>query len=528
MGSLLLFSYFNAQFGIGALVGCLLVCLLTSFGGMYYFSKFKEQLYQGRSTKKAHQEAAKRSIWPTIDASIIGIIIGLCIYGWVPSVVGKAGLILVLGSFFGGLSNLLVLRLEGYFLAGDAGVEKNFAKVYNVSPKNVPDVVKDEKPSYFGAFSKTDFGKHSKPIGIAMAVLALSSIVGISIFLGTTGNAYNYALTYSDTTVSHIEYRSETTAILPVNTTADLETKILDHIYEGESTTHISYNTVDLEENTIYMTDDAKKWNVHYYTIEWSSYYPIDKVGTFVVKEGTDQDQTFASLSDALTYATDYIIDSGLTDIKVNNVVGEVGQPSMGSIWLGLGVGALIATVYMCFRYRLSRGLASGVISLGSGLIVMGFFSLTRIATTPIASIAGIATTVLTLIASLFILSKEKELHRDSREKDKDSLLFRSLCLTTASSQASEDVMIYAFLSAFAFIWFMGFLPGTWKSIFLGCVVGLVILTIVVLTLLSPLSLSLAHGLSKVNINFRPKKKELGATKRSSEPEEAIFIGIND
>ena len=117
LASLILFSYFNVQFGVGAIVGLVLVALEAAFGGSYYFSKIKEQLYLGRSLKKAHQEGVKRALWPTIDAGLIGIILGLCVYSFVPDVVGKVGLMLVFGSFFAAVFNLLLLRLEGWFLA---------------------------------------------------------------------------------------------------------------------------------------------------------------------------------------------------------------------------------------------------------------------------------------------------------------------------------------------------------------------------------------------------------------------------
>jgi multidrug efflux pump subunit AcrB len=89
MGALLLFAYFHAQFGVGALLGLVLVAFGTAFGGIYYFAKLKEGLYQGKALKKASSDATRKSLWPTIDVGIVSIIVGLCVYGLVSGAVGK-------------------------------------------------------------------------------------------------------------------------------------------------------------------------------------------------------------------------------------------------------------------------------------------------------------------------------------------------------------------------------------------------------------------------------------------------------
>lgn len=536
MGSLLLFSYFGAQFGVGALIGLSLVTILTAFGGVYYFTKFKEQMYQGRSLRKSHEEAIKRSLWPTIDAGIIGIIIGLCIYGFIPSVTGKLGLMLVLGSFFGTLSNLLVLRLEGYLLANDVDVENQYGKVYNINTKKVPNLAKEEKPNYFGAFAMKDFAKHSKWIAIASSLLLLASAIGIGVFVGVNGNAYNYANNYSDSTISYIEYRVDNgSPLLSISDAADLQEKILDHIYvvkDGE-TQKLAYTDVSLEKNTVYYSQDEKKIDVNYYTVKWADYYEVGanaKEYNFVLKFNGVETSFNTDFNDVLSQAVHEVIADGAY-VSTKNVVGQVGQPSLGSIWLGLGVGLAITTVYMALRYRLSRGLASGLLATGAAVMTMGFFSLTRIVVTPLVSVSGIGAALLFFLASLFIFAKEKELSRDSREKDKDSLAFKTLCLSSANSQAAEAVIAFSFLSAFTFLWYMGFMPSVWTMTYLGVMIGIVIVSIIVLTLLSPTSILFARGLSRVHISIKPKKKETVAPtgrRRNAEPEEAIFIGIND
>ncbi len=536
MGSLLMFSYFSAQFGVGALIGLALIAVITAFGGIYYFSKFKEQVYQGRSLKKSHEEAIKRAMWPTIDAGILGIIIGLCVYGFIPSVVGKLGLMLVLGSFFGTLSNLLVLRLEGYMLANDADVEKNYAKVYNIQAKKVPDLAKEEKPTYFGAFATKDFSKHSKLIAIISGLCCIASIIGVTTFTALSGTPYNYSNAYSDTTISYIEYRvDEGTPILAITDEADLQSKILNNIYivENGEKKSLSYSSVSKETGSVYLTQEEKTMDVNYYMVEWASHYDVGASSStyeFVFAFNGSEETVTTDFNDAITHALNQVISDNIY-VSTKNVEGEATQPSIGTVWLGLGVGLLIATFYMVVRYRLSRGIATGVLATASALIAIGFFSLTRIIVTPLVSIAGISSALLFFLGSLFVLAKEKELAKDSREKDKDSLAFRTLCISNACSQGAESYLAFAFISAFSFLWYLGFMPSNWTMVYLGIMVGVVIVSIILLTLLAPSSILLARGFSRINVSIKPKKKETVATstrRRNAEPEEAIFIGIND
>jgi preprotein translocase subunit SecF len=532
MGSLLLFDYFKAQFGIGALMGLILGALLTAFGGMYYFSKLREQLYQGRSTKKAHQEAIKRSMWPTIDGSVIAIIMGLCIYGWIPSVVGKAGLMLIFSAFFGGISNLLVLRLEGWLLANDMDSQDKLGKVYGIEMEKVPDLAKDEKPSYFGPYAQHDFAKHSKTIGIISAALVVASLVGMGVFMGLNeGTAYNYSSSYDDTTIAYVEYRADANSLLAFNDESELTDKILSKVtIDG---TAVPVTSVKLESSSIYLTEEEKSVNVYYYTVRFTSYYDPNSTATVFTYAGASYTDLNSALKDAAeAVVTNYLPEStemtGIA-VKVENVQGQVGQPSMGSVWLGMGVGILLSGVYMALRYKLSRGISATLLSLGAGSLVIGLFALTRIPVTSIVSLGAIATAFIVFLLTLFILPKEKELHRDSREKDKDSLEFHSLCLTTANRQAAGEVVIFSFLAAFTGIWYMGLGPSKWMMLFVGCLVGLVTSVIFALNLLTPLSIALAKLLSRINISFKPKKKETSSSgHRSAEPEEAIFIGIND
>jgi len=539
LASLILFSYFNVQFGVGAIVGLVLVALEAAFGGSYYFSKIKEQLYLGRSLKKAHQEGVKRALWPTIDAGLIGIILGLCVYSFVPDVVGKVGLMLVFGSFFAAVFNLLLLRLEGWFLANDDTVEGQIAKVYNVDISKIPNAMKEEKPTYFGPFAEKNFQKPAKWVSIVMGVLALASIVGIGVFSTVTGNAYNVANSSSDTTEIYIEYRLpkdiSDPSVNKLQSVDDLETNILYKVeLDGKAFTSASFADVQMVNKsvdgqtvyTIHNSTDESDQTVTYFVVKMANYFDAKKSYAL-----TFNGKTYTTLETAMIEAVETYVGNEHATTSVKNVVGVAGTPSMASLWLGLGVGLLADLVYMILRYRPSRGLAAGLLSFGSSLLVCGFFALTRLAVTPLVSAGAIAAGFLTLLYSLYILAKEKEIYKESRERDKDNLAFHTQCLLDASKQGAGDLVVMLLLSAFIAVFYYGFAPKAWDTIFLGVLVGIVVVAIVLLILLEPLSVMFAKFFTRFHFNFHIFKKKNtpdNTKKKSAEPEEAVFIGIND
>ena len=532
--SFALFGYFHAAFGIGAVVGFVLGALITAFGSIYYFAKFKEQLYAGRSAKKAHQEAIKKSLWPTVDAGVIGIIIGLCVYGFVPSVIGVGGLALILSSFFGTIANLLLLRLEGYMLSSDNGTDTHLASLYGVDTARVPNALKEEKQNYFGPYAKVPFTKNKVVFGAISVVLLLASIVGISVF-SALGSSYNYSNAYADTTSISLEYMVQEGQGEDFTKAEDIETKFLPKIVyqEKDLLNYVKKDGIIAESGSVYDTASGNEetYNVYYFHIDLETYFEPSKEYDFVVN-GLEKTGTLN------TIISEFAEDNNMTG-SANNVVVQVGTPSLGTVYLALSVSSIVTLVYFFLRYRPSRALASEILILGSSVFVAGFFSLTRLAVTPLANIAVIATFVLTTLFASFILNKEKEIRRDSREREKDSAAFRDTCLIRANSEAAGDLVTFAILSFGIALSFLAFAPSGYRFIFLGGAIGLLLSLFVVLTVLTPLSTLFSKWLSmakasieesrkKKNASSKPNAGNTPSTRRRKEPEEAIFIGIND
>lgn len=571
------FCAFGAAFNVAALIGVAATSLICLFGSLYYSAKLKEELYKGRTLKKAHSEAVKRALWPTLDMSIISILIGLCVYGLAGDVASKAGVMLVLGGFFAFFANVLYTRIGGWLLCNDSTMANSFAKQLGVRTERIPDLAKEEKQSYFGPYADRDFSKGKKVSVIATCLFLLAGI-GASIGWGIASNAksfFNSSAYEEAAPVLRIDVRSN-----DVNTITNAGLSSIDAIRddtfkEGQNPNDVlHYYKVDGKYLNDYVTDVELSTAPHsVYDGEGSSgvtyywfYYEVT-----LGKNASSLNKALASLDSTIAvekwngaaYATDSDITSfALLSTDIINQFGGAGvlestingayssqvyvtfssvtpadlTPYLWQVTLGLGVGLAAAMVYLCLRYRPSRGLVAGLSVAGASFIATSFFILTRIVSSPVVSLGSIPVAALGFGLFLFILAAEKDIYRDSKEKEKNTAEFRLECLKQATSRQAGNVLLFALLTFYVAIVFIAFGPRLYANAYIGMVLGLAFSLALALTALAPLSGVLGKQFAKITIrrpNTKKKKKskqggQLMKKRTSAEPEESIFIGIND
>ena len=130
----------------------------------------------------------------------------------------------------------------------------------------------------------------------------------------------------------------------------------------------------------------------------------------------------------------------------------------------------------------------------------------------------------------VLVANKEREMVVDDKVKD-NSYEHRLELSKRALGIAMTPVFAAIVLGSYLFVNFFGFGPGIISYLYLACLIGVIIAASLVIYAYIPLSNILYKAFS--NINFEPKirkgkKANAPAKKKSAEPEEAIFIGIND
>ena len=104
-----------------------------------------------------------------------------------------------------------------------------------------------------------------------------------------------------------------------------------------------------------------------------------------------------------------------------------------------------------------------------------------------------------------------------------------------ATSVAFEPILIFTILVCYIGINFFGFGPNATSLIFITLTIAIILAAIVIVNQFGPSAhfiYSKFHRIEEGTLTPRKSKKKnkkiQSATHRSSEPEEAVFIGIND
>ena len=535
---LLFIVLFSAEFNVAGIVGLISLALTSIISGIIYLNKLKEECYRGRSLKKANSEAAKKALLPTIDVHVVLVAAGLACYLLGGVIMKGFALATVLGGLVSLVLNLAGLRGLLWLVTNEQGLANRY-DLFDVANDQVPNALEEEKQKYFGANADKDFTKSKKPVGIIAAILLVASIGGL-IFFGVKNNGAVYGSADKfGTSQIYVEYRSDTAE----NTALSTDTKerlntMLDHAYlDGQKLSDITeidsydytsqYKTTKSGIDTVYYA---------YYRISFEKALSGEEVISYKDDSGNELFNepavTFFTI-DTLnsTSGANLNFDHNVNISLKNSVRVNADQPEFKSLILACTVLVGISFAYLLLRYRLSRGLAVLgvavlVVGISAGIFALLFFL-------PVSSYISVALPFIALftfdIAVLF-MNKEREMVLEDRNRDnsveaRDNLMKRALGISSTPITISFIIALYLGVNFFGFM----FTSVSW--VFLLMILGVCIATGLVLVTFGPLAQLLFKWFSKVKIakpKASKKKKAPVRVKKSAEPEEAIFIGIND
>lgn len=552
----------GSQFNIAALIGLAAVAVGSLFGGIYYTSRLKDEIYKGRTLKKAHQEAAKKSMWPSIDAGIVMLLLGVCLYLLGGAVAKQAGVMLTLGGIFAVAANLILTRLAGWMLTSDSYMQTAYPKLLGVSSERIPDLMKEEKQTYFGPYQDKKFSGFKKPAYIASGALFAVGLAFCIVFGVKDGaNIYNDAAYRKTSTVLRIEVQSTQANGISIEHFADkasiydpegaantetgtAPTDIL-HQYTVDGKNFASYvSGIELSSSpkSVYLSPEwGEGTTVYYffYEVSLKKSFDLETTHTFTKWEGAGyvaQDWTYFH---EMAADIEEINTNHAVAVSFGTVTPESLPPYVGDIALGLGIGLSACLLYLMIRFRPSRGVAITLISAAATFFALTFFVYTRISVTPVVALGTIYVAAFALVSALFLLNRQKELFKENHDREISDREKRDLSLESATSYEAGSYLLYTGLALYVPVAFFAFGPAVYGSPYLLSVLGVVFAAALILFTLSPMSARFASWLSHIKIR-KPhfKKKEgkgskpqggnLMRRKKGAEPEEAIFIGIND
>lgn len=533
LGTILLFNVITVEVSTSAIIGLVVVGLLAVFGSLTYLGRFRNEVYRGRTFKKAHTEASRRSSTYNLDALIISLVVGVITYFTAgPAVIGF-GTVLIFGSIVGLVSILLHNNIVYWLLANNTSSQKNFG-FYGIDARKVPNLLENEKPSYFGRFASNSTSGNNKLYAGFFGLALLGAIVTLSVFAGIGQTPL--ALQVQDANITRVYFRvsensditsnAEETSPEDILNSIQINGKALGLIKDGDL---VSYETHDYSTKT---GEGENQITTNY------TYLVYNISGNFSGEEEVTYHYAPLSLNgtmpliDALDTIVTTIDPNAI--VSVNHVQKQVVAPSLNSVVLVSLITLGVTTLYLAIRFGLSRGLTNLLTGAATASVVILYFVVTRISVHPLVAIGALIAVLMVALINSVIFNYQKDIKKDSffREKAMDEK--DSLALTMSLSP------LYAIyiLGALGFVAFMAIVPYVMSmvyfSVVLAILVGLFATTKVNLLLIDTFSKWFTK-IAKIKFSFPKSKRALhreqakrNARGRGNEPEEALIIGIND
>lgn len=523
---------FGVEFTLTSIIGFIATGIASVACSIIYFNKLKEECYKGRSLKKANNEASKKSLLPIVDINVILIILGVFAYALGGKLMMGFAAITVLGGLVSLILNTLVLKGAMWLLTNNTAFTGKYS-IFGVDPKCVPDLLKEEKQTYFGAYADKDFTKNKKVVGIVSLLILVASIAGAVTFNSINGNPFN---TPSDVRSSQIYF--ETTANESALNMSKVQS-IIEKVYvynNGEDEAAVALSTLVNDDGieTYSMTETLNQEGVENNEIK-HTYYVItlkNNLNESTVSYYSDDATNKVAIGELLNeiVINENIDSKAYASFKMVNSYTKEENPNIGKVILATSVAMAVICIYLSLRYRLSRGLASVVVPLLTGAFIIGALSLTRTVTT--SYIIAILPLVILIpyLFEIFFFNKEREMILEDKKHD-NSIENRQEIMIKANSLAFVPISALMCASLLASLIFFGFGPASISQFHLVLILGILFSYYIVSIIAGPIASKLYSYFHRINLDKKPgkeKKKKNLKKQKSAEPEEAIFIGIND
>lgn len=523
------FGLFNAvgmTFNVAAIVGLIVVTMLSLISSIIYIETFRNEVYRGRTMKKANQEANKKTFASLIDTHLVTLLVSVVTYFVGSAVIQSLAIACVIGSLISFIANITTNRLLGWLITNDTSSQTNY-KLFGIKADKIPDLTKEEKQTYYAPTQDTDFTKKAKRNGLG-TLIALGVMILASIGFGVFGNgvvnyssnqeftrAYyelnEYGETIRDTSKDiSIEYFNEK---INIDQLKDAGVKVRDiNKFEGTSA-----------------TDETAK--VYYYVIDFKGVVSADTVVSVNVEGETLETYLYSIINPDENEQTDIVSFKQVREVGTKPTI-NVTQPSLTNVIIVTAVAAVISALYILIRFGVARGLVTLATSVLATFLPFGFFALTRIGITSTTFVSLIGVVLINTLFTIIHARKAKEINEDKKNAETSILDNAKKALAIAATPLLTSALISSYLA----IDFAAFGHEAFATTFASLLLGILVSLMVNLTLFIPMQMFIIKHVGDVNVHLPKIKKTKENTKsgnlkgghRSAEPEEALYPGIND
>ena len=525
-GGLSLLIALGAEFSIAAVVGLISVAVASLASGIIYAYKLKEESYKGRSLKKANTEAAKKSLLPTLDINLVVIVVGVFAYLLGGSLMRSFAFVSILGGLISLLANLILLRGMMWLVTNTTSLNNRYS-LYGIEEEKIPSIEKEEKQdAYNGPYADKDLTKKKKIISFLSIFFCVAGLTGL-ILSANLFNGQYYKDRYGEEITEVYFYTTNEDSIIISNNY--VRENILDKTYLSSGDVNLGNKVEDIVVYPHTETKDGVEVTTNYVVAKFSISFDEDSSAYFTTEksiEGTINEIFVAQVS-----ASDSIANVSVKKVSTS----AYATPNASGIMLASVIATIVMGIYFMIRYRLSRGITSIIFPLVNLATVGGIFSLISLGNIYFGTSLGLIMPFIvtfTMICEIIYMNKERELLLEDKINDK-SLQRREEITVKTSSSVLPTIGILTILTAYLLVDFFGFGPARNSLIFVICLIGVLIALCLSIVCYGYVSHLFYKRFSKLDSPIKPRKKKkktgnIKPSRSSGEPEEAIFIGIND
>ncbi len=512
--SIVLYNFFGLSIAPALLISFIVsvcLCLVILCG---YFSRYKNELYKGRTPSKANKESFRGNISTVLDTLFFTLITNIILALLSKNSIQNFSLFLIMSVIVDIIVCLFLTRIMLYFI-GNSKLAEN-KKLFRVKTELIPDLNKEEEQKYFSPFENFDVKKHKKVTLGIFSALSLISLVAVLLFTFVKGSS----------TFSYTNEFDTYTTIQIVDTHGE------DHFATKEAVNNFFKQTIDKEpyEVSITVTTDPNDYSqeADIYYVEAKFNLSIEEIETYKdslenVLIGDDYNFEFAAdnnpdeTHDAIYY---FAVTPQATTKNFNNAL------------MLIGVTMLCTIVYCFVRFRYTFALSTIVTSIGQVLITTGILAITRIPVSPNLGIALLASVLMTTLFEFILLERYGQ-YKQEMKNNVLTLENRKTIAELSLKRSMSTLLIIALTIILGSLIMLFISPLQMYSLYFVTILGLLLGLFAIVFIFIPVY---NFSEAKLRIKFKPRSnkkknkvnKQEKVKRTSREVEEIIIPGIND
>ncbi len=509
------FNLLEGEYGPDTIAATVIAIGMAVDANIISFERIKEELYKGKSLRKAFSEGNTKSLSSIIDANATTLIAAISLYLFGTRTVKGFATMLVLSIVFTVIIMVFFARaivsllMQSKFFKG----KENW---FGVKKEDLPDLDKGETRKQFGPFAKIPFMKFAPKISIANGGIIVVGLIFILIFSLATGKGLNLGIQFSEGT--KLYFKTADPAYSSVEKVEEIfqnEFNVnADQIVIGNDEIEVSDAMLSIYSNKldeIGASVDGESLKVYTVSVNFKS--QLDN-------ETMDEINDYFML-DKEEYADLY--NNGFT---LNFVSPIVAAATVKNAMYSLAMACIFIIIYVAWRFKWTYSLASIIALVHDSLMMVAIFAIFRIEVniefvSAVLAIIGYSindTIVLfdRVRENINEMDKKQITHEDRKQIVNSSLqstTMRAIMTTVSTLLPVIALLIFGSNSSvnFNIAMLVGLVFGTLSSVFIAPFMWL--------------RLEILHD--KISAKIKTKKANKVEV-ISNEPEEYVFYGIND